>query len=468
MLGTGRLICACFCAIICLLGLTLPQPARANGGDYPAEIIMQGFLKVEDGRAILLVRVPLVVFAGMSLPKRGPGYLDLANIDARLRQAAAATGRQIELTSDGATLAPALKAFRLAFPSDRSFASYSAALAHLQEPPLPESTELFATQGYLDLHFEYSLPSNGPNVAIRVNATPDLGQRVKLRLEYVSAGPTARTYELAAGAGRVPLEPRWYEAAWLFAKAGFSGSFAIDRFVFLLCLIAPFRNFRGLLALVLVFAASQAVTLTAAAEGALVDVETGWLALLSNTVLAAAIVLLAIANLAAPALHRRWLVAAIIGGLGGFGLGRLLSDAGQLAGTHPLVAVVFFNVGVAIAAVVSLGFAFFALRLLFSKLLAALLGVVVLSAVAGHAAWHGMLNNGSELGSMLERIPGANLWPAMAVVSLWLLPAVLLGVIAYFLPKPMHGAPFPTLLRALQGRITEDGSARPGSDTPRV
>src|SRR4051795_2904106 len=96
MRGTGRLICACFCAIICLAGLALPQPAGANGGDYPAEIVMQGFLKVEDGRAILLVRVPLVVFAGMSLPKRGPGYLDLANIDARLRQAAAATGRQIE------------------------------------------------------------------------------------------------------------------------------------------------------------------------------------------------------------------------------------------------------------------------------------------------------------------------------------------------------------------------------------
>ena len=422
---------------------------------------MQGFLKVEEGRAHLLVRVPLVVFAGMSLPKRGPGYLDLANIDARLRQAAAATGRQIELASDGATLGPAVRAVQLAFASDRSFASYPTALAHLQGPPLPENTDLFATQGFLDLHFEYSLPSSRPNMAIRLNATPDLGQRVKLRLEYLSADQTARTYEIAARAGWIPLEPRWYEAAWLFAKAGFSGSFAVDRFVFLLCLIAPFRNFRGLLALVLVFAVSQAVTLTAVAEGALADVETGWVGLLSNTVLAAAIVLLAIANLAAPTLHRRWLIAAMVGGFGGFGLGRLLSDAGQFAGTHPLVGVVFFNVGVAIGAVVSLGVAFFALRLLFTRLLVALLGVIVLSVLAGHAAWHGMLNNGSELGSVLGRIPGANLWPALAVVALWLLPALLLGVIAYFLPKPMDGAPVTTLLRALQGRASDARSAVP-------
>src|SRR5947209_7616005 len=104
--GTRRPICAYLCTIMFLAVLVLPRPAVANGGDYPAEIVMQGFLKVEDGRARLLVRVPLVVFAGMSLPKRGPGYLDLANIDARLRQAAAATGRQIELRSDGTTLAP--------------------------------------------------------------------------------------------------------------------------------------------------------------------------------------------------------------------------------------------------------------------------------------------------------------------------------------------------------------------------
>ena len=169
----------------------------------------------------LLVRVPLLVLTNLSLPKRGPGYLDLTNIDARLRQAAAATGRQIELQSDGATLAPTVREVQLALPSDRSFASYSDALAHLQGPPLPANTDLFWSQGYLDVHFEYSLQSSRPNIGIRLNPAPDLGQRVRLRLEYLPVGEPPRAYEMQAGAGSIPLEPRWYEAAWLVRKDWF-------------------------------------------------------------------------------------------------------------------------------------------------------------------------------------------------------------------------------------------------------
>jgi hypothetical protein len=438
--------------IILLAVFAFPRSAVANGNDYPSEIIVQGFVKVEGGRAHLLVRVPLQLLANLSLPKRGPGYLDLTNIDARLRQAAAATGRQIELLSDGAAVPPTVREVQLALPSDRSFASYSDALAHLQGPPLPANTDLFWSQGYLDVHFEYSLQSSRPNIGIRVNPAPDLGQRVKLRLEYLPVGEPPRAYEMQAGAGSIPLEPRWYEAAWLFAKTGFVDAFAIDRFVFLLCLIAPFRKFRSLLALVMVFAALQTVTLTAAAEGALADVEIGWLPLFFNAALAAAMVLLVIGNLAAPTLRRRWIIAAFIGALGGFGLGRLLTDAGQFAGTHPLVAVVFFNIGVAIGAVVSLALAFFALQLLFARVLGPLLGVIVLSALAGHAAWHGMMNNGGELGALIGRVPTASLWPALEVVALWLLPAVLTGAIAYFLLKRVDGAPVPSLRQALLER----------------
>jgi hypothetical protein len=453
-------LCALFCSIIVLAVFAFPESGVANGSDFPSEIVMQGFVKVEDGRAHLLVRIPLLFLANLSLPKRGPGYLDLTNIDARLRQAATVTGRQIELRSDGATLAPIQREVQLALPSDRSFASYSTALAHLQGPPLPANTDLFSTQGYFDVHFEYSLQSSRPDIGIRVNVGPEFAQRVKLRLEYVPVGEPVRTYEILGNAGWIPLDPRGYETAWLFIKVGFVDAFAIDRFVLLLCLIAPFRNFRGLLALVIVFAALQAVTLTAAAEGALADVEVGWLPFFSNTVLAAAMVLLAIGNLAAPTLRRRGLITAVVGALGGFGLGRLLTDAGQFAGTHPLVAVIFFNVGIAIGAVVSLAIAFFALRLVFARVLGPLLGVIVLSILAGHVAWHGMMNNGAELGSLLGRVPTPSLWPALAVVALWLIPALLVGTIAYFLLKRTDGLPVPSLRQALFGRNADEGPAR--------
>ena len=458
--SVGCSLRAYFWSIVLLAALAFPRWAVANGGDLPPEIVLQGFVKPEDGRVQLLVRVPLVLLSSFSLPKRGPGYLDLERVDAKLKQAAAATGRLIELSADGALLAPTTREVRLSLLSDRSFASYSSALAHLQGPSLPVATDLFWNQGFFDVQLEYVLQSPRPNIWIRVNVAPELGRRVKLQLEYLPIGESARTYEIPGASGWIPLHPRWYEAAWLFARGGFVDAFAIDRFVFLLCLVAPFRKFRSLLTVVIVLAALQALTLTAAAEGALADIDVGWLPVLSDTVLAASMVLLAIGNLAAPSLRRRWFIAAVVGALGGFGLGRLLTDVWPFAGTHTLVAVVSFNVGVALGEVVSVALAFFALRLLLPRVLGPLLGVIVLSAVIGHASWHGMIDGGRELARQLGNAGATGFWSAWVVVALWLAPALLVGAAAYFLPRRFDGVPTPTLLRALLGQSTDDSSAR--------
>ncbi len=443
-----------------VVALAFSQRAVANGSDYPAEIVMQGFVKPEPGRAHLLVRVPLNLLANVPLPKRGPGYLDLANIDAGLKQAAAATSRLVELSADGATLAPVTREVQLAFPADRSFASYATALAHLQGPPLPADTNLFWTQGYFDAHLEYALPSTAADLRVRVNVGPEVGSRLKLRLEYLPAGEPARPYEIAGNAGWIPLEPRGYETAWLFAKTGFAGAFAIDRFVFLLCLVAPFRDLRGVLALAVAMAALQALTATAAAEGAFTDLELGWLPLLANAVLAAAMILLAIGNLAAPSVRRRWLLATIASAFGGFGLARVFADAAQFAATHPLAAIVFFDVGSALGVVVATAVAAIALRVLFARVLGGLVGVIVLSALVGHAAWHGLIDNGTELAQRLQRLPGASLWPALGAVALWVSPALAVTIVAYLATRRWDGAPRPTLLRALQAHRVDARAPR--------
>jgi hypothetical protein len=280
-----------------------------------------------------------------------------------------------------------------------------------------------------------------------MNVAPELGQRLKLRLEFLPVGGPARSYVLPGGSGWVALDPRWYEAAWLFMKAGFVDAFAIDRFVFLLCMVAPFRQFRGLLAVVMVMTGLQALTLTASGEGAAPGIR--WLAALFDTGLAAAVVLLAIGNLAAPSLRLRWFIGALVGALGGFGLGRLLADAGQFAGTHTLVSVVSFNVGVALSEVVSLVLALAALRLLFASVLGPLLGVIVLSAVLGHVSWHWMMDGVHELGHQLEHAAATGLPSAVFVVALWLLPALLVGAAAFFLPGRFGGPPVPSLLSRL-------------------
>jgi hypothetical protein len=309
----------CLASVVFFAILAFPRAAAANGSDLPPEIVLQGFVKPEDGRMHLLVRIPLVFLQPFALPKRGPGYLDLAHMDEVLRQAATAAGRQIELFEDGVPLVPTVRRARISLLSDRSFQSYAAALAHLEGPPLPVDTDLFWNQGFFDTELEYPIRSPDDHFSIRTNVMPGLGARVKLRLQVLPVGGSARSLELSGGSVLVALDPRWYEAAWLFVKQGFVAAFAIDRFVFLLCLVAPFRRLRSLVAIAVVIAALQAVTLTAVVAGAVR--ENHWLAPFVDTSLAVAILLLAIGKLAAPSLRRRGVVGSVVGGVFGFGLG---------------------------------------------------------------------------------------------------------------------------------------------------
>jgi hypothetical protein len=442
-------------SIALLAVLAAPRSALANGADLPPEVLLQGFVKPEDGRLHLLVRVPLVLLASFALPKRGPGYLDLANIDDRLLQAAASTGRQIELREDGVLLVPIALKGRISLLSDRSFLSYAAALVHLDGPPLPLDTDLFWNQGFFDVHLEYPIRSADGHFSINVNVAPELGRRLKLRLEFLPTDGAALSYRLPGLSGWIALNPRWYEAAWLFVKLGVVDAFAFDRFVFLLCLIAPFRQFRSLLLVILMSSALQALTATAVVEQTVPD--SPLLAALCGAGLAAAIVLLAIGNLAAPSLRRRWLLAAMVGAVGGFGLGHLLADALQFAGTRTLVSLVSFNLGMALAQVVSLALALAGLRLLFARMLGPALGLVVLSAILGHMGWHWMLDEGHELA---HQIGHAGLSSALITVAPWLLPALGVGAVALFLPKQFGGPPVPSLLLALLGKSTSGVSGR--------
>ena len=436
-------------AIALLAALAFPCNAVANGADLPAEVVLQGFAKAEDGRLRLLVRVPLDLLSPFRLPKRGPGYLELAAVDEPLKQAAAATGRQIELREDGVPLVPTAREARISLLSDRSFATYGAALAHLQGARLPIETDLFWNQGFFDTLLEYPVRSPSAHLSIRVNVAPELGRRLKLQLEFLPDRKPARSYVLRGGSGWIALDPRWYEAAWLFAKQGFAAALSFERFVFLLCLIAPFRQFRSVLALVLAFIALQAFTLTAAA---VVDIRgIRWLTSLYDAGLAAAILLLAIGNLAAPSVRVRWAISAALGALGGFGLGSVLDDAWQFAGMHPAVSAASFNIGVAAGEVASLALAFALMRLVFAHLLPASLAVVVVSAVLGHLGWHWMIDRLHPLGHELEHASASGLSSA-----LWLLPALVVGAMAWFLPRRFDEAPVASLLAVLKRNV--DGS----------
>lgn len=408
--------------------LLAPRSAVANGSDLPPEIILQGFIKPEGGRLRQLVRIPLVFLQPFNLPKRGPGYIDLARTDEVLRVAAAAAGQQIELREDGVLLVPTVRQARVSLLSDRSFQSYDAAFALLRGPPLPVGTDLFWNQGFFDAELEYPIRSPDGRFSIRTDVMPGLGLRVKLELEFVREGRPARHYALSGGSGWVALDPRWYEAAWFFLRSGFGDAVTLERFLFLLCLIAPFAQWRGVLVLALVLGVLQALTSSATALGAIAN--TRWLGEIAEVSTAGATLLAAIANLGAPSVRRRLLLAGLVGSLSGFALGISFAGLRQFAGSHVLVAVLSFDVAALLAVAAAAALAWAGMRLL-ARVLGARLGVVVVSAIVGHQAWHWMLDRGHHFGHELEHAGHAGLRTALVVAALWLIPALFLGAGAW-------------------------------------
>ena len=430
------------------LGLAIaPLRAAANGADVPSEIIVQGFLKQDGNRARLLVRVPLVLLQMAALPRRGPGYLDLARADDKLNEVAQSTGRQIEISGDGAPLIPVVRASRISLLSDRSFGSYETALALLEGSRLPVDTDLFWNQGFFDVELEYPLRATDAHLSIRSNVAPELERRVKLRLAFFPLGAPARNYDIPTGSGWIPLDPSAFEAAWSSWKRGFVDAFAGDRLAFLLCLIAPFRNLRSLFAVVVVMAGMQALTMTA--MGAHWVAEAAWLPPFADVGLALAVLLLAIGNLGAPSLRRRWFVAAVIAALGGFAIGPLFAQSWQFAGGHPVVAALSYNAGVIVGAVFILFVALVALRVVFAFVLGAPLGVIVLSALLALVAWQWLFDGVHRFQQAMDA--GVSSTSVVAVVR-WLLPALLVGGAAYFLPRGFGGERIKTFRDAFLSR----------------
>ena len=90
---------------------------------------------------------------------------------------------------EGDTLLPAprIVATQLSLESDRSFASYDTALAHVTGPPLPPDTTLFWEQGILDVLFEYPIQSDRSYFSIHA-ALDRLALTVITSLQFMPPG----------------------------------------------------------------------------------------------------------------------------------------------------------------------------------------------------------------------------------------------------------------------------------------
>jgi HupE / UreJ protein len=149
-------------------------------------------------------------------------------------------------------------------------------------------------------------------------------------------------------AGPLMLDPRWHQAAWMFVKSGIHHILGgVDHLLFLLCLVLPFRRLDwNLVGVITAFTVAHSITLVCAAFG-LVPAAL-WFPPLVETLIAASIIYMALENVFAPNLMRRWLVTAIFGLVHGFGFSFALGEELQLAGSHLVLSLLTFNVGIEI------------------------------------------------------------------------------------------------------------------------
>ncbi len=206
-----------------------------------------------------------------------------------------------------------------------------------------------------------------------------------------------RAFEFDNDPGIVKLDPRWYQASLRFVREGFLHILdGTDHLLFLLCLVIPFRRFRGLIPVVTAFTVAHSITLIASAYN--LGPDALWFPPLIETLIAASIVYMALENIVTTSTVRhRWMLAFGFGLVHGFGFSFALKQTLQFAGDHLLTSLLSFNIGVELGQLLVLAVMIPALELLFRYVVAERMGTIILSALVAHTAWHWMMERYDRL-----------------------------------------------------------------------
>ncbi len=370
-------------------------PGEQRAHEIPEDVTVHAFVVPEGDVLRFLVRVPLFSMRDVDFPVRGPGWLDVEASTALLNDLVQQwIVSYVSFEEDGRDLGePRVAAVRIERPSDRSFLSFDDALANVRSPMLPREIQLPGAQALLDVLLEYDIASAEADFSIQPDLA-HLGITTATVLRFQPPGGAERAFRYEGNPGMVELDPSWWFATSRFIELGFWHILGgIDHILFLLCLVIPFRSFRGLVPIVTGFTVAHSITLIAAALGLAPDAL--WFAPLIETLIAASIVWMAFENIVGAGLGRRWGIAFGFGLVHGFGFSFLLTESLQFAGSHLLSSLLAFNVGVELGQLAFLAVAVPALGFLYTRITTERMWVIVLSALIAHTGWHWMTERGS-------------------------------------------------------------------------
>jgi hypothetical protein len=388
--------------------------------DAPPQVRVQVQLRTTPTTMRALVRIPLEAVRDVAFPEVAGGYLDVEKTAPLLPGLAKIwVADWLKVYEDGsAVAAPRVVATQISILSDRSFGVFESAEARLRAP-LPENSErLFWKQVFFDVELAYAIRSAESGFAIRPDFA-NLGERVDTVVHFRD-----RTFLVAGDQEVFPLDPSWFQAAWLFVRLGFIHILeGVDHLLFLLCLVIPNRRFLALVGVATAFTAAHSLTLIASALGMTLDAL--WFPPLVEFVIAASIVYMALANIVGGGGHGSWMLAFGFGLVHGFGFSFALRESMQFAGSHLLTSLLSFNVGVELGQLFALCLMVPAVVGVFRYVVAERMGTIILSALIAHTGWHWMWERGEQLRKYTFSAPVINA-AFLAMTLRWLMVLMLI------------------------------------------
>ena len=382
----GRFLCRL------VLAVTL-----SNGGLYvgaqaheiPNDVKVQSFLKQEEQGITLFIRVPLSSMKEVEFPLVNNLYLDIPNIKPSLQQAAELWFvDNLKMTQDKQALTQvSVKSARISLPSNRAFISYEQALTHVRSEQWDLPSQLVWNQQYLDVEIEVNAKNKDSNIEIDFGLQR-LAHRVAIDLRFQLLNSDERAFEFNAREGAVLLNPSAWQASWRFIQMGFKHILSgTDHLLFIACLILTATQWLSLVGVITSFTVAHSLTLIAAAMG---YAPSGlWFMPWVELAIAFSILYMALENIWRADVHRRWLVCTLFGLIHGFGFSFALHESMQFAGTHHVLSLLSFNLGVEAGQLLVLLLGVPVAMWLATKAYARVL-TIVLSALIAHLAWHWM------------------------------------------------------------------------------
>ncbi len=386
--------------------------------EFKLDAVINVFVKIEQGEAQLVVRAPLYLFKQAKFPVTG-AEIDVNQSAPAIERALAAIQQDITLFENERPLVASRATGRLSLPSDRSFESYEQATGHVAEP-LEPGMGIFIDQGYVDARISYRISSAVSEFSIRTTAGPEFGDALKLVLRYMPPGADGRAMVITRSSGTVALNPTWVRAAAGFAGLGIAHILTgYDHLLFLLCLVIPLRGWRQILSVITVFTVAHSFTLLGSAFN--LAPSGAWFPPFVEAAIAASIVYMALENIMGVNLERRVLITGLFGLVHGFGFSYGLQENLQFAGTHLLVSLFAFNIGIEIGQILVLVFMLPALAVVRRYMLPGRVGMIILSAIVADTGWHWMIDRADVLWTMP--------WPRPSMVGLAILAFWVAGIL---------------------------------------